>query len=138
MPDPSQTVAAIADTTDWNARVNLIRQVPEEYGKAQHAPIYATISARVYASSFAPDFAYIPWRVEYEELRFQEAYTAAVTLTDGFTRVSEADLVAALTAEPAALLVFRTIVGYLREEFAVATEAVAGDGDELPVLRKSA
>lgn len=138
MPEPTNTVAEIAGATDWNARVNLIRQIPEEYGKAQHASIYATVGVQVYASSFAPDFAYIPWRSEYEEARFYGAYASAVELTHGFTQVSEADLVATMTRDPSTLLVFRTIMGYLRDEFAVATEGVAGGPEKLPVLSKSA
>lgn len=37
----ADTVAAIADATDWSQRVQLIRRVPDAHGAAAHRQVYA-------------------------------------------------------------------------------------------------
>ena len=64
---PRSTIAGrVASETDWNRRIALIRTVPEEFGKAQHQAIYASVAEAAYVSDLAPNFAYVHWRVEYE------------------------------------------------------------------------
>ena len=66
MPSPEEIAEAIATAAGWNARVALVRRVPEEFGIAQHRDVYATIAQRVYVPSLKPDFAYVHWREDYE------------------------------------------------------------------------
>jgi hypothetical protein len=70
-------VAGIA-TASANARVALIRKIPEEFGKAQHQAVYAAVAKAVYASELAPDFAYVHWRDEYELKPIERAYEKAL------------------------------------------------------------
>ena len=44
----------------------IIRTVPETFGTAQHAAVYAAIADLVYVPTLQPDFAYIHTREEYE------------------------------------------------------------------------
>ena len=66
----------------------------------------------------APDFAYIHESSFYGTTHFFPAYEEAKRLTSGFTRVAEADLTLALTECTGTLLVFRTMLGLTKEEFA--------------------
>lgn len=77
MTDIDATAAEVAETRDWNARVGLIRRIPEVFGKALHRDVYARIAERVYVPNLAPDFAYVHWRDEYELGPIEEAYTVA-------------------------------------------------------------
>jgi len=69
----------------------------------------------------------------YEFDYFQVAYQLAEDATAGFTRVSTEALAAAIQAQPTTLLVFRTITGLLRNEFAASTRLVA-DSLGVPAL----
>lgn len=120
----TQTVAAIANAGSWDARVALMRQIPEKHGIAEHAEIYASVAAAVYVDAFGPDFAYIPWRDEYELAPFLAAYQEAEERTNGFTKVDVHTIEATLIAKPETLRVFRTIVGFLPKELAEATIVV--------------
>lgn len=122
------TVQAIASAPTWDQRVALIRQVPERYGRAQHADVYSAIAAQVFAPGFGPDFAYVPWRESYELPPFQQAYVRAIELTDGFSHVDVFALTRALTEAPETLRVFRTILGYLPKEMAESTVVLANRG----------
>jgi hypothetical protein len=65
VPTPREVADAVAAAAAWNARVALVRRVPEEFGTAQHAAVYATIADRVYVPSLKPDFAYVRWREDF-------------------------------------------------------------------------
>jgi hypothetical protein len=77
----------------------------------------------------APDFAYIHESSFYEADHFSGAYDAATRLTKGFTCVTESDLVQALVDCPRTLLVFRTLLGLTKDEFAHSTLLAGGPAD---------
>ena len=52
---------------------------------------------------------------------FEQVYAAAEEATAGFTQVTEAELTSVLISNPRTLLVFRTIIGLTKGEFAHAT-----------------
>lgn len=135
MATPEATVEAIAQASSWNARVTLIRRVPEEFGQGQHASVYARIAERVYVPHLKPDFAYVHWRPDYELAVTESAYEAAYAGTMGFTRVSRADLVAAIRDRPESLVVFRLLLGLTNSEFAEAT-ATSSDAYDLRSVSK--
>lgn len=125
MADVEATVAEVAAATDWNARVSLIRKVPEAFGTALHRDVYARIARRVYVPNLAPDFAYVHWRAEYELQSIEEAYRSAYERTEGFTVTDVETLTAAISASPRSLLVFRLLLGLTVQEFAASTSIVA-------------
>jgi hypothetical protein len=100
--------------------------VPQRHGTEDHTAIYAAVARELYMPHLAPDFAFIHESPFYETSHFFAAYDEAVRLTEGFIHVSEADLQAALLACPRTLLVFRTLLGFTKGEFAHATLAAAG------------
>lgn len=102
-----------------------IRQVPQRHGTDEHASIFAEIARRSYVRHLAPDFAYVHEAAFYELPHFQAAYDAADGRTAGFTLVSVVELEATILASPLTLLVFRTILGLTKGEFAAATVMVA-------------
>ncbi len=57
MPAEEDTVEAVAAAASWDARIALIRRVPESFGQAQHAAVYSAIAKKVYVPNLAPDFA---------------------------------------------------------------------------------
>jgi len=122
-PDP--LIEKIAQASSFNKRVTLIRGVPEAFGKAQHQSIYAAIAEAVYVGDLAPDFGYVHWRDEYELPAIEGAYAEAIMATDGFTKVSVAHLEAAIASYPAALRIFRLLLGLTAQEFAATTSIVA-------------
>jgi transcriptional regulator with XRE-family HTH domain len=85
---------------------------------AQHAEVYAAIAERVYVPTLQPDYAYIHWRGEYELAVLSAAYEDAYDGTAGFTRVAREDIAGVLREHPAALRVFRLLLGFTRSEFA--------------------
>ena len=94
MAAPSRTVEAVAKAATWDARVALIRKIPEQFGLAEHQEIYATIAQRVYVPNLAPDFAYIHWRDEYGLAAVERAYDLAHAGTSGFPVVDVPTLAA--------------------------------------------
>jgi len=128
-----ETVAAVAAAPSWDARVGLIRRVPENFGTAQHQAIYAAIAQQVYVPNLAPDFAYIHWSDDYELAPLMAAYERAETLTKGFTLVSPDELTAVIAAEPRSLRIFRLLLGFTSQEFAAATTLVAEEIGATPV-----
>lgn len=125
MADIDTTVQEVAAATDWNARVALIRKVPEAFGQASHRDVYARIAEKVYVPALAPDFAYVHWRTEYELASFEHAYSLAYELTTGFTFTDVGSLTAAILAQPRTLRVFRVLLGLTSQEFATATQIIA-------------
>lgn len=111
------TIQAILSAGTWAQRTQQIRLVPQRHGTEDHGRIYAAVARELYMPHLAPDFAFIHEADFYETPHFFAAYDEAVRLTDGFTRVSEADIQAALLACPRTLLVFRTLLGFTKSEF---------------------
>lgn len=125
MTSPEESAEAVASAPTWNARVTLIRRVPEEFGQAQHSAVYAKIAERVYVPHLTPDFGYVHWRPDYELEAVQQAYDAAYSATEGFSLASRPDLVDAITQRPESLQVFRLLLGLTQAEFAEACSLAA-------------
>jgi len=87
--DHDETVDAIATAKTWDARIALVRHIPEQFGTAAHQAVYSAIARRVYLPSLAPDFAYVHWHDDYELPLAVQTYDLAFALTDGFSRVSK-------------------------------------------------
>lgn len=120
-----ETVAAAADASSWDARIALIRLIPERFGTASHQEVYAAIARRVYVPNLAPDFAYVHWREDYELQPVEDAYARAHELTNGFTNIDVAHIRSVIRTEPVTLRIFRLILGFTAQEFAAATGLVA-------------
>ena len=125
MPTPAEIADAVEAAPGWNARVAIIRTVPETFGTAQHAAVYAAIADRVYVPTLQPDFAYIHTREEYELVPLTAAYDLAVEGTASFTRVTREHLAQTLIQSPSSLRVFRLLLGLTRSEFAETCTIVA-------------
>lgn len=121
----AETVRRIAEAQTWDERVARIRQVPQHHGTDEHAAIFATVARQVYVPHLAPDFAYVHQSDFYELPVFEASYARASDSTQGFTHVSAGEVASILRAEPTTLLVFRTITGLTRTEFAASTALVA-------------
>lgn len=130
-----RTVESIVDAKTWTRRIQQIRLVPQHHGTDEQVAIYAAVARQLYVPHLTPDFAYIHEAEFYETEHFFAAYDAALNLTNHFTRVSVADIQAALMKCPRTLLVFRTLLGLTKEEFAFSTMLV--NGSEKPVLSAS-
>lgn len=127
------TIRAILDAGTWAQRIQQIRLVPQRHGTGDHPAIYAAVARELYMPHLAPDFAFIHESPFYETAHFFAAYDEAARLTEEFTRVTEADLQAALLACPRTLLVFRTLLGFTKGEFAHASLAAAAPGGLAPL-----
>lgn len=119
------TVNLIVAASSWDDRVARLRQVPQHHGTDQHAEVYAEVAQRLYVPQLSPDFAYIHESEFYEIEYFDDVYGRTETLTDTFSRVDPESLASALREEPRTLLVFRTILGLTKGEFAASTGIVA-------------
>ncbi len=127
------TIDAILGATTWAQRIAQIRLIPQRHGTEDHVGIYAAIAKNLYMPHLAPDFAYIHESPFYETAHFFPAYDAADRLTAGFSRVTETDLTEALTQCPGTLLVFRTLLGLTKEEFAHSSLLAAEPHDLQPL-----
>lgn len=130
------TIQAILSADTFSQRIQQIRLVPQRHGTEDHGAIYAAAARELYMPHLAPDFAYIHEAPFYETEHFFAVYDDAFRLTEGFTRVSEDDIYAALLQCPRTLLVFRTLLGLTKEEFGHST-LLAGGHSELPALSGS-
>jgi hypothetical protein len=130
------TVTRIAEANSWDQRIAQIRLIPMNHGTNEHQTIYAEIARLLYVPHLAADFAYIHEDHFYGREYFEQVYTDAYTATAGFTRVTEDDLTSVLENYPRTLLVFRTITGLRKEEFAHAT-IMAGEPVGLSPLSSS-
>lgn len=137
MPTPREVADAVAAAATWNARVALVRRVPEEFGTAQHAAVYAAIAERVYVPTLKPDFAYVHWREDYEFGPLNAAYELARDGTAGFTRVGRDDLARVLSEHPETVRVFRLLLGFTIPEFAETCALVAARFP-MPAVSRSA
>jgi hypothetical protein len=59
MPEIAATVSAIKDAEAWDARVRLVQQIPEDYGRAHLAAVYSRLARHLYVPQLAPAFAYV-------------------------------------------------------------------------------
>lgn len=124
MASAQETVERVVSATSWDQRVAQMRLIPERHGTAEHRSVYAAIARSLYVPHLAPDFAYIHEARFYGRQYFEEVYTAALTATDGFETVGVASLEATIGSDPRTLLVFRTIMGLTKDEFAHSTTLV--------------
>lgn len=121
----AETVGRIADASTWDERVARIRQVPQRHGTDEHAAIYAAVARQVYVPHLAPDFAYVHHSDFYELPLFETTYERASLATSAFTDVAPERLASVIQTDPTTLLVFRTITGLTKTEFAASTALVA-------------
>lgn len=126
MPTIDDTVLAILNTGSWDERVARIRRIPQNHGIGDYASIYAAIARDAYVPHLAPDFAYIHTADFYELPTFQAAYDTAAAATDNFDTVDSGRLAHTIEEDPTTLLVFRTILGFTKDEFAHCTALVGG------------
>jgi hypothetical protein len=131
--ESSETVERVVEAPNWNQRVAQIRLIPQRHGTGEHSRIFAEIARILYLPHLAPDFAYIHSAPFYGQSYFASAYSAAHQATHGFTVISEDNLAETIQNDPRTLLVFRTILGLTREEFAQST-TLAGEAAGLPSL----
>src|SRR5665648_139218 len=115
------TITRIAETNSWDQRIAQIRLIPQNHGTNEHPSIYAEVARLLYVPHLAADFAYIHEDNFYGREYFERVYAAADEATAGFTKVTEAELTSVLVGNPKTLLVFRTIMGLTKGEFAHAT-----------------
>ena len=125
------TIQAILDAGTWSQRIQQIRLIPQRHGTEHHSSIYAAVARDLYMPHLAPDFAYIHESPFYETAHFFAAYDAADRLTEGFSHVDEVALQVALIECPRTLLVFRTLLGLTKDEFAHSTLLATGPDDSL-------
>lgn len=125
MPSVEDTVADIVSAPTWDQRVARLRLVPQNHGTGEHPLVHAAVARQAYVPHLAPDFAYIQEAPFYERDYFETVYAAAANATVDFTRVDVNHLVDVLVAEPRTLLVFRTILGLTKDEFAHSTRLAA-------------
>lgn len=116
-----ETVIKIVEAKSWDQRIAQIRLIPHYHGTKEHPTIYAEIARLLYVPHLAADFAYIHEEHFYSLEYFNQVYAEAYTATAGFTKVTEEDLTSILESNPRTLLVFRTITGLRKGEFAHAT-----------------
>jgi hypothetical protein len=133
LPNIQDTVTKIAEANSWDQRIAQIRLIPLHHGTNEHPGIYAEIARLLYVPHLAADFAYVHDNHFYGREYFEQVYTAAFAATAGFTEVTEADLTSALEDNPRTLLVFRTLTGLTKGEFAHAT-IMAGEPTGLSPL----
>lgn len=112
------TIDTILAADSWAQRIAQIRLVPQRHGTGDHGAIYAAVARSLYMPHLAPDFAYIHNSWFYETPHFYQAYDVAERMTQGFTQVAETELYETLLNYPGTLLVFRTLLGLSKEEFA--------------------
>ncbi|MGH7045757.1 MAG: hypothetical protein ACREE2_05120 [Stellaceae bacterium] len=128
-----KTIDDILYAETWNRRVALIRQIPEQFGLAQHQEIYAAVAEAVYVAELAPDFAYVHWRSEYELPAIESAYAKAVALTRTFQDVEPDSLQRAIVAAPETVRVFRLFLGFTTQEFAASSIIPAAEIGSKPL-----
>lgn len=121
MSNIQETVARIAEANTWDQRIAQIRLIPHHHGTNEHPIIYAEIARLLYVPHLAADFAYIHENQFYGLEYYNEVYANAHDATAGFTRIAEEELTSVIQNNPRTLLIFRTITGLTKGEFAHAT-----------------
>lgn len=120
-----RTVERVLAAASWEQRIHRIRLIPQNHGIAEQSGIYAAIARRQYLPYLSPDFAYVHPDAFYDPAHFHRCYADAQTATNGFADVTPAQLATMIAQRPHTLLVFRTIIGLTKGEFAHATELYA-------------
>ncbi|MFI5400382.1 MAG: hypothetical protein ACHQZQ_04950 [SAR324 cluster bacterium] len=133
--DVATAVDAVAEARSLDARVTLIRKLPQDFGSSQLPTVYAEIAREIYAPSLDPDFAYVHWIPDYQLKSVKVAYENAFEATQGFTNVDAASLSRAMLKKPRSLLAFRLILGLTANEFAVSTGLIGLDEMAKPVSK---
>jgi hypothetical protein len=133
LPTIDETVDRIVSAPEWNQRIAQIRLIPQHHGIGEHVGIYASVARSLYLPHLAPDFAYVHEAPFYGTDYFLTSYDEANNLTSGFANISEENLTDTLTKSPRTLLVFRTILGLTRDEFAHSTVIAATSSDLTPI-----
>jgi hypothetical protein len=136
MASTDDMAEAIVSADSWNARVSLVRQIPERFGISEHSDVYALVAERFYAPAVQSEFALVHWRQEYELEPLKSAYERAATETAGFTDVGPDKLATVIAEAPETLRVFRLLVGLLAVEFAAACALVCKERG-CPPLKKA-
>lgn len=128
-----ETITAILNAETWAQRIAQIRLVPQRHGTSDHVTIFANVARQLYMPHLAPDFAFIHEEPFYDREHFFAAFDAAENLTDRFSQVSEASIADAITRCPTTLLVFRTLLGLTKNEFAHSTVLSTAETDVKPL-----
>jgi len=115
------TITKIAEADSWDQLIAQIRLIPLKHGTNEHPKIYAEIARLLYVPHLAADFAYIHGDYFYGRAYFEQVYADTSLATEGFTKVTEDKLASVIEDNPRTLLVFRTIKGLTKGEFAHAT-----------------
>jgi hypothetical protein len=106
------------DVLKWRKAVDAAFALPPDEREAA-----LRVIRPVYESRLTPQFHAVPWGgTLHERSDFRTAYESAKKLTDDFKKTSEAELRAALEADPSTLAVFRLILGYTIPELVSALE----------------
>lgn len=133
MTSVAETVDYITAASSWDQRVARIRQIPQRHGYDDWPAIHAEVARLLYVPHLGADFAYVHPMDFYESDYFERAYEAAAGLTAAFELVSVDNLADAIRREPRCLLVFRTITGLTRSEFAASTSLVGEATGRRPI-----
>lgn len=136
MSSVRDTVTRIVEANSWDQRIAQIRLIPLNHGTNEHPGIYAEVARLLYVPHLAADFAYVHDNHFYGRDYFNQVYADAHAATAGFARVTEDELTSLLEKNPRTLLVFRTITGLRKGEFAHAT-IMAGEPVGLTPLSES-
>lgn len=92
--------------------------------------IFAAVARMLYVPHLAPEHAYVHPAEFYAPETFEAAYQLAAAGTSGFQQVDVGTIAQVLEDHPTTLLVFRTILGLNKQEFAAST-ALVGEGTGL-------
>lgn len=125
MGNAPDLVERVAMAESWDARVALVRRIPEEHGLASQSGVYADIAERVYAPHVSADVGYVHWRDDYEMEPLDKAYSLSALRTNDFHAVTAEQLRSVILEEPTTLRVFRLMLGLTTAEFAEATAMVS-------------
>lgn len=125
MPSIRETIDSIITAQTWDQRVIKMRSIPLNHGTNVHPEIHAAIAKELYVPQLAPDFAYIHQAEFYNVDFFKVAYDIADRETKSFTKTSAENIAQVLMNYPSTLLVFRTITGLTKQEFAYSTELIS-------------
>jgi hypothetical protein len=136
MSPEQDAITSIIDAPTLDDRVAQIRRLPQSFGTNTLTSLYAEIAKQAYLPHLAPNFAYIHRSDFYELPYFTEVYTSAESLTSNFENLDSDTLATTLMTDPRTLLVFRTILGLTKEEFAHSVKLTA-DHLDVPTVSSS-
>lgn len=128
-----ETVVKVEKAGGWDQRVAQIRLIPQNHGTGDQPQVYAAIARSLYVPHLAPDFAYIHEASFYDRPYFEEVFGIAERATGGFRQMAETELAKVIQDDPRTLLIFRTIVGLTKGEFAHSTKLAGGTLDLEPL-----